>query len=363
MKVLCAYEDIKKGILITERITGKNINLPIINNCSIETTPQGILFSSTDLENAVEVIIPGKIEEDGKVVISAKLLSEFIQNLPPQPITLQSENFNLHVISGQFTSLIHGENPQDFPIIPSLQGNNSEGQEFSVSLLKDGFSGVIIVVSQGNVRSELQGVLLQYNGGEIIFAATDSFRLAEKKINYSHSSQESYIIPIRTIQEFLRIFEHENTVRIITTKNQILFTSPSLRFTSRLIEGMYPNYRPLIPKDLVSKFTIETQKFIQLVRVTSAFSGKSNEVRLHIKKNLLEVATESSEKGKGSSGILIELEGNPCEILVNFKFLLDGLSTIKTKNVIVGINDKNSPLVLKPQQDPTYIYLLMPIRS
>jgi len=363
MKVICLQENLKKNLLIVERISGKNINLPIISNCLIEAKEDSLKLSSTDLELACEINIPAKVEKEGRITIPVKTISELISNLPPQKIELESAQNNINIKGVGIKSVIHGENPEDFPAIPKIEKKKEEVVTLDYNEFKDGLIRVSNTISPNNIRPELSGVYVHISTSGIEIAATDSFRLAEKKISQGIKTNTSFIIPLKTTQEIVRIFENEEKLSFVANKNQVMFFSDTITLVSRLIEGEYPNYGQLIPQRYESQFSVEKEKIVPLIKATSLFSGRGNEIALALSKNALRVTASNTQKGEGEMETPIKLEGSEIEVVVNYRYLLDGIGNIPTKNVLIGLNGKTAPVVLRPQGDSLYTYLLMPIRS
>ena len=200
--------------------------------------------------------------------------------------------------------------------------------------------------------------------------ATDSFRLAEKTLfkNQYHTTFEQglkIIIPLKTIQEVVRIFNDPDTLQIITDGSQILFRTEEVELISRLIDGEYPDYQTIIPKSIESEVILGRDQFINALKLASSFSGKINDVkiRIHNDKKAIEVYAANQNLGETEYLIPIKLKsGNFSEIIFNWRYLLDGLRTIGTSEVSFGLNGGAKPSVIKPIDDQSYLYILMPIK-
>lgn len=363
MKIFCLQDNLKNNLSTLERVSGKNINLPITSTCLIETQENGLKMSSTDLDLGVEMIIPAKIEKQGKAAISIKVLADFINNLPNEKIELETINNNLMVRCGRFKSVINGENPADFPILPKIKDMEKEKNELLFQEFKNAVNQVTNVVSQLSTRPELSGVYIKLEGGELVIASTDGVRLAEKRIKHKTTHTTSFILPLKTAYECVKMFDDEGKIHFIATKNQIMFFSNTTTLISRLIEGEYPNYKQLIPREYATHFVVEKSKLSQLIKAVSPFSGRGNEVRITITKNTIRTSAVNIERGEGESEEKIKLEGDELEIALNYKYIMDGISNIQTKELFIGLNGRTSAVVLAPHEDTSYTYLLMPIRS
>ena len=201
--------------------------------------------------------------------------------------------------------------------------------------------------------------------------ATDSFRLAEKNI-YNNQFNSNFnrgfkiIIPIKTVQEVIRIFSNEEPINIYIDPNQISFKNDNLELISRLIDGEYPDYEQIIPKNEDVEIVINKNHFINSLKLVSNFSSKINDIKLKLgegKKNL-EVYSANQYLGENNYFIPIKLKGKDFgEVKFNWRYLLDGLKNIDSENVIFNINGDIKPAVLKSTEDTSYFYILMPIKS
>ncbi|MBI3458937.1 DNA polymerase III subunit beta [Candidatus Azambacteria bacterium] len=361
MKLICNQENLKIYLNILERISSKNINLPIISNILLEADNNNLNIKATDLELALEININCKTEESGKVTISTNLLSSFVNNLPNGNIELESFGKNLKITCNNFNAMINGQEPEDFPIFPKINKEKSEKLYFPD--IKNGLLKLINIVPINNIRPEILGVLLKPDGENFKIVATDSFRLGEVTINKKLNFNEPFIIPLKTTQEIIKIFENSEIINIAFSQNQIIFFNEKITFISKLIDGEYPNYQSIIPKKFETTFCSTKDELIRLVKAVSPFLSKSNEMSLMIEKKLLKVKASHPEKGEGFSSLNIQVEGEPLEVKLNYRFFLDGLNNISEKEVFLGFGSSTSPAIIKSRNDPNYIYIIMPIRG
>ncbi len=366
MKVICLQEKFKKAINIVERITGKNVNLPILSNILIETDKGRLKISATDLEIGLNVWISAKVETAGKVTVPVSILSNFISSLPQDKVYIETNKNDLLIKCGSFNATIKGLHTDDFPIIPELND-----QPFLTLKAKDihkAISQVHIAASFSDTRPEIAGVFFRFNpNGSLKLAATDSFRLAEKTLkNVIQITQESsLIIPLKTIIELARILSEKDVdVKLIIKENQILFDLGDIHVVSRLIEGHFPDYERIIPQEFKSEVVIEKNKLIEAIRIASFFVAKANDVSFNFSaKNGLEIESASQELGSHHSTIKAEVKGDDVRLVFNYKYIIDGLNSIDKTKVIFQLNGKEKPLLIKGVGDASYIYIAMPVRD
>ena len=370
MKIICLQENFKKGLIDVSGITGKNLTLPILNNILLSADKKQLKLSTTDLEMAITSQIPCKIEKEGSITIPAKLLVNFINNLPNKKIDINIKNNTVFLKCENYNSSIKGLDAKDFPIIPKIK--NEAILEIDSYEFKSALEQVIGFVSVSDIRPEISGVLFNFNNGKKIkLVATDSFRLGEKTLNIKEikikkDEIKSIIIPYKTIQELIRIISNQekSILKISIENNQILFSLPETQIISRLIEGNYPSYQQLISKQFDTTIILKRDDLTKAVKIGSFFSSKINDIRFKInsKKSSVEVFSQDIELGENSSEISGEIKGKDLEIIFNHKYLLDGLNNIDTEKIIIGFNGEVSPGIIKPEGREDFIYVIMPIK-
>ncbi len=373
MKIEVLKENLKTNLNIIERVVGKNLSLPILNNVLINTDDNFLSLISTDLEISVKLWILVKIIKKGSVVVPAKFLSSFISSLPNEKITIEAKEQNLYIECRNVKTQIQGFNPEEFPIIPEFK--NSEYLEVDNKKLYQGLSQVIDIASQSTSRPEISGIYFSFSKNNIKVVATDSFRLGEKNIILEEPIKKDYsfILPQKSAREIMNILENkEGLIKIFFSPNQILFEfpmkevkHPQVQITSRLIEGEYPNYQDIIPDKFKTHITLKRDEFLDQIKTASLFSGKVNEVKISINKEKqeVEIFAASHDIGENKSSLPAKIEGDSIAVSFNYKYLMDGLLNIKSSEIIFDISKEEGPCILKPVGDSSYIYVVMPIKS
>ncbi len=371
MKIICLQENLKKGLNIVQNIIGKNLTLPILNNILLDTEKKQLKLSTTDLEIAITDYIPCKVEKEGSVTIPAKVLVNFINNLPNKKIEINIKNNTVYLRCENYKSNIKGLNAKDFPIIPKIK--SVPVLEINSLKLKNILEQIVNFVSFSDIRPEITGIFFDFSSGKKAkFVATDSFRLGEKLLNIKNNKIQkggpsSIIIPYKTTQELIRIIsnqEGDDIIKISIENNQVLFNLAKTQIISKLIEGNYPNYQQLISQQFETTVTIDREEIVKAVKLSSFFSSKINDVRLKInsKKSLIEIFSQDIELGENLSELKTEIKGKDLEVIFNHKYLLDGLNSIESKRVILGFNGEVSPGIIRPEGDSTFTYVIMPIK-
>ncbi len=373
MKLEILKENLKSGLSVVEKNIGKNLSLPILDNVLINTEDSFLNLISTDLETVIRLWILTKVIKKGKAVIPVKFLSNFISSLPDEKIAIEVKGQNLHIECQNFKTQIQGYDPEEFPIIPEFK--ELEVLEIDNKRFCQGISQVVNIAYQSTTRPEISGIYFSFSKNTVTIAATDSFRLAEKNIILENSvnKERSFILPQKSAREIISILEDkEGLLKIYFSENQVLcefplkeIKHPQIQITSRLVEGDYPNYKDIIPNKFQTNIVLKKDEFLNQIKIASLFSNRNNEVKISVnpKNKQVEIFAQNPSVGQNKSNLLAKIEGDPAEISFNYKFLIDGLSNIKSSEVIFAISKEDGPCILKPMADTSYIYVVMPIKS
>ncbi|MDD2909602.1 MAG: DNA polymerase III subunit beta [Candidatus Pacebacteria bacterium] len=373
MKLTILTHELKKGLNYTERLTGKNLTLPILNNVLIEALPNFLKISSTDLETGIEWWGLCKTEEEGKITIPAKILTQVINNISDEKIEIENKNDTLFIKTKTFRTQIKGYTSDDFPIIP--QFSKEDFIEINAQELKDGLIDVVDIASMSQIRPEISGIYFVFKKDLVNLVATDSFRLVERTLqssNYKNSFNDEikFILSQKTTKEVINILqENTGSVKIYYSESQILFETnlnevdhPEINLISRQIEGNYPAYKEIIPKEYKTRIIVDKDFLTKQIKLAGLFAGKINEIKIKNDDKNLEILSQDLELGENSSILEAKIEGEPVEISFNYKFILDGVSRVKTKNAILELQGASGAGVIKAEEGVDYIYVVMPIK-
>ncbi len=373
MKIEVLKENLKTNLSIIERVVGKNLSLPILNNVLVVIDGNYLNLVSTDLEIAVRLWILVKIIEKGRVVVPAKFLSSFIASLPNEKIIMESRQQNLYIECKNFKTQIQGFNPEEFPIIPEFK--DIESFDVDSQKLYQGLSQVVDLASPTSTRPEISGIYFSFSKNTIKVVATDSFRLGEKNITTTQTikKDQSFILPQKTARELMGVLENsQGSVKICVAPNQVLFElafkdvgHPQVQITSRLIEGEYPNYQDIIPTKFKTHITLKRDEFLNQIKTASLFSGKVSEVKISVnhEKQEVEIFAKSPDVGENKSNFPAVVEGDSMIVSFNYKYLVDGLVHIKSSEVLFEISKEEGPCILRAVGDSSYTYVAMPIKQ
>jgi len=373
MKITILKEKLKEGMNAVEKISQKTFALPILQNTFFQVEKNFLKLTATNLESGTTWWNLVKVEKEGQICIPTRFFSGFINSLPNKPISLEVKDLVLSLECENYKTKIKGFNPEEFPIIPPIK----EGEVLSVDCFSfcQSLNQVLDIPSSSLVRPEISGIFLSFQSDLVKIVATDSFRLAERKIflKTNLSKEYSLILPQTACREIVSIFgDKKGELKIYFSPNQIWIermmaeiSHPQLQFTSRLIEGEYPNYQEIIPKKFETELTFPKEEFLNQIKTASLFSGKISEVRLKIdpKNGVVEILSQSPDLGEYNSFLKGKIEGKEVSISFNHRFLIDGISEIKTKELLLEITNEEGPAILKPTDLEDYLYVIMPIKT
>lgn len=367
MKVNCLAKILKEALVVAERNTTKNQTLPILGSLLLEAQENNkIKIKATNLETAVEIILPAKVEKQGSLAVPAKNLSSFVSNISSEEnILIQNQNGNIFVKTPKTQTVIKGHKTEDFPLFPKV--SEIVSVNFNGESLKEALSSVVTACSVSDIKPELSSVYMKIFKNTIKFTATDSFRLAEKTItsknNYSDKSF-SILIPQKSVLEILRIIGAGEVVCGFN-KNQLILTSGNVKFITRLVDGVFPEYDQIIPKEFKTSILAANSDFVYSLKLSSVFVGRLNDVSLKFdpQKKTSSFYTSNADVGEHNSEIDCEVKGEEVKAKYNWRYLFDGVSQIKSEHIMMGLNGDQAPLVLRGKGDGSFLYLVMPLRG
>jgi len=366
MKIICTQENLRSGLSSVGRIISSSQTLPILNNLLLKTENGLLKISSTNLEIAITNNIRCKVEEDGVLTVASKTLIDLVNNLPNKNITLQNKDGQLLVEAENYHTNIKTLPAEEFPLIPEVEGKTVlkiDSQE-----LKTAFDQVVFAASTNQTQPEISGVLFAGDKTGLRLAATDRYRLAERKITNTENNINNLevILPQKTCLELSRIIGNQKGVvemRFSETQAAVVFNETQV--ISRLVDGQYPDYRQIIPLSFETTSVTEKNAFVNALRAVAIFGQNNNSVNVVFSadKQQMALTAESSDLGKSAVELPAKIDGKGGSLVLNYHYLLDCLNGINSQNVVVKMTDDNSPSLVVPEDKNDYIYLVMPIKS
>ena len=369
MRLNLTQENLNKALGVAGRIVSSRVTLPVLSNVLLATEDKRLKISATNLELGINYWVGCKVEEEGAVTIPARLFGEYISSLPSGNIELSSDEAILKVKSPHYESNINGISAEEFPLIPKI--DSQPVLSLPADSLREALAQVVICASLDEARPVLAGVYFYIEDKQLVLVATDSYRLAERKLKLKNAPKEklSVIVPVRTIQELVRILgDVDGQLNVYLSENQVMFEIESIQLTSRLIEGTFPNYRQIIPGESETDVDIDTNEFSRVTKVASLFARENaGSIRLEIKpeNNTLNIMSTASEVGENTSTADCDVAGPENEISLNSRYLSEALGVIKTKQLQFCVSGKLNPCLIRPmgKDADDYLHIIMPLRT
>lgn len=366
MELTVTQENLSKALSAVGRVASSKTQLPILSNILLRTDGNRLLVAATNLEIATTQHIGAKIVKPGAITVPARLVSEFISSLPKGTVELKVENDHLHIKAGSYSSTINGVVADDFPELPTIDETSSIQYSIKSDDFKQAISQTIITSSNDATRPVLTGVYWHSHEGFLYLAATDGYRLSERRL-VETTSDVSAIVPTSSLQEVLRtVGDDVDEVEILFDETQVRFRAGEAEVTSRLIDGNFPDYRQLIPASSETSITLEKSDFVRITKIAGLFareSGGSVTLTADSEKKTMSIHSIASQLGENTSESSAEVVGDG-QVTLNSRYLSEALSVIDGDTVTFRFSGKLAPCVLTAvEKDVQYLHIIMPLKS
>jgi len=376
MKISCLQENLSKGLAIVGRAIATRSTLPVLSNILLETDDGRLRLTTTNLEIGINCWVGARIEEEGRTTVPARLLTEFVNSLPPGQIDMEltERSQTLNLKCARYEANIKGIEASEFPTVPTadtIEGRNNLYLE--ADAFRRMIEQVVFAAATDESRPILTGVLAQFHQGGLTLAAADGFRLAVSSADVGADLDEAstVIIPARALAELGRISaDQEDPIEIIITpsRNQILFHLSSTDLVSQLIEGNFPDYNQIVPESHSTRSLLNTGDLLKAVKVAFLFArDAANIIRFSIvpgselTPGQMIVTGTSAELGDNVSELDASVEGGEIEVAFNARYMIDALSVVGTPEVALETSTSSSPGVLRPVGGDDFLCVVMPM--
>lgn len=368
MEFSCSKDVFDKQLQYVSRVVTVRPGMPVLSHILLETDKNILRMSATDLEIAITTHIPAEISQEGTFTVPAKLFQEFIHQNPDERISFSLESNELVCTSTKVTARIPGLDPDEYPALPLVKPGASYRLPFQD--LIQAFRQVVVACAHDSARPILTGVYIKMENEHLTCAATDSFRLGEKKVTLSVPTGDAkeLILPSRTVQELIRIgatLPDVQEIEVELDDQQALFRIDSVELYSRLLIGSFPNYHAIIPKQTEVKAEVMTSELVQSLRLLNVFSqsGIANVLFEITEAGEMNVSNYGSGRGTTVHTLYAVIEPGfvPLKVAFNAKFLLDACGVVQADHLDLLFSGSTKPLVIE-SEDPTHFQLVMPIR-
>ncbi|MGI8313958.1 DNA polymerase III subunit beta [Halobacillus mangrovi] len=378
MKFIIQRDQLINSVQNVMKAISSRTTIPILTGMKIEATEEGIKLTGSDSDISIESFIPQEEDgivyveniEPGSIVLQAKYFPDIVRKLPQNTVEIESDNHrNVTIRSGNAEFHLNGQDPEEYPQLPQLHTEDSF--EMPIDLLKNLIRQTVFAVSTSETRPILTGVHVRLEEGELEFIATDSHRLASRKIPLEQTENKalpSVVIPGKSLTELNKILDDsEDTIEVSVTENQVLFRTKHLYFLSRLLDGNYPETSRLIPEQSKTIVKIDTKELLQSVDRASllAKENRNNVVRLITKENNhLEITGNSPEVGNVVEDVLADdVDGEELKISFSAKYMMDALKAVDYDQVKVEFTGAMRPFLIRPVDDEQILQLILPVRT
>ena len=366
MNIECGQEKLKEIVGYANRIAGKHATLPVLSCLLFDASEKNLLtIKATNLDLGIEITIPIKTIKEGIVAIPSTVLNSLLTNVSGKEnvVTLESGQGTVKVNTSRNSGLIKILPHDDFPSIPKASKENSFSLN-SADFVK-GLKSVWYSSSVSSIKPELSSVYIYCDGDFVVFVATDSFRLAEKRVKIIKTKDFGQIlIPHKNIPEIINILESINDeVEINLDKNQISFIHKGIYLISRVIDGTFPDYKQIIPKTSTTEVIVLKQDFVNTLKLSNVFSDKFNQINVKIEPSSKKfvMTTKNNDIGENTTGLDSVITGEAVNINFNYKYIIDCLQSIDSDSVSLVFSGLNKPVIITPVSDTSFRYIVMPM--
>ena len=376
MKLTCLPEKLNEGLATVGRVVAPRSTLPVLGNVLLATEGGQLKLAATNLELTVICWVGAKVEEEGAITLPARLLADYVGLLSAgEPLNLQLKAKKAHLSCGRFDANISGIDAEEFPAIPSVSGGIS--LKLPAPRLKEAIGQVVFAAAPDDSRPVLAGVLMTVSDGKLTMAAADGFRLAVRKLDLGDAEVPdiSMIVPAKALTEVARGLPNDEEVEVemavTADQSQVLFRHRQAEIVSRLIEGQFPDFNRIIPRDSKTRVTLQTADFLRATKAAQVFArDNSMIVRLNLVPaeggdeavGHVTVAATSAEIGDNTGDVDASVEGEAMQVAFNGRYLRDALEALDAQQAFLEVTGPASPGLIRPASGPNgYIQVIMPM--
>lgn len=368
MKFQVLQSDISQAVAKASRFASSRAQLPVLGNILFKTDKNKIIVASTNLEVSFATSIGAQVETEGDITIPARIAHDLFSTLKSGQVTLSVEKEVITVTTDSFESKIPGMNASDFPSLPLTSEKSS--LVLDVEALTKALSKVSFAVSVDETRPVLTGVLFIFEKNELTVVATDGFRLSTYTLSLETPLTESQhcIIPKTPLVELPKLETVQKEIGLFfdTDNNQVVFSAGKNVLATRIIEGEFPEYGKIIPKDTLFEVVVDKDEFARAVKLASIFARDSaNVVTFTLKSQELELSAKSAQKGTQKSTVAANITSDSSPeftIAFNCKFMEDFLGSVKGDTITMKFINSEKAGIFLDSSDPEYLHLIMPVK-
>jgi DNA polymerase III subunit beta len=362
LKIVCSREELAQKLAVVGRGVSTRTAVQILSGVLLRAAGGKLELAATDMELSIRTTLDAQVEGDGAVVVPGRLLVDLSRLLPESEVTIEfrEEENVLRVTCGPAEYRLNTYGAEDFPRLPEVDAAPTSA--VSADALLETLSSVGRAVSRDEARPVLTGILVKFGDGKLVMAATDSYRLSYKETPIEGAVPDmEAIVPARALEELRRLVSAGGTLELGVQENQVLFGADGTWLTTRRIEGQFPKFDELRPKEFTHEVTVPREELLDVVRRTAVMAHRNSPLRLRFAEGELTVWTQTQDVGEARETLPVRFEGEPLEIGFNADFLRDGIESAEGDELRVRLIDPLRPGLLQGPGDEFW-YLIMPIR-
>lgn len=362
LRLTCERDELVRQLSVVSRALSMRSAVQILSGILLEATGNRLSVAATDMELSLRGSLEASVDEQGKVVIPGRLLVELARLLPQSEVVMahRPEEGVVEVVCGAANYRLHTYGVEDFPRLPDPGGTSLHTVDRAA--LVDTALKVSRAASRDESRPVLTGILVRFEPGKVVMAATDSYRLSVKETPVEGEAPElEAIVPARALGELARIAQGKGDLQLGVHENQVVFTIEGTILTTRRIDGQFPNYSQLLPESFEHELTISRNELLDLVRRAAVMSQRNSPLRLRFADGELTVSAQTQDLGEAHESMPVSFSGDPLEIGFNPDFLREGIESIEGEDLRLKLISPLRPGLIQARSDD-YWYLIMPIR-
>jgi DNA polymerase-3 subunit beta len=362
LKATCSRDELTRALGVVSRGVSTRTTVQILAGILLQASEGSLDLAATDMELSLRTSLDAQVESDGSVVVPGRLLLELARLLPDSEVSIEHkvEEAAVEVRSGSATYRLHTYNAEDFPRLPDAAA--ADRHEVDRETLLETVARVSRSASRDESRPVLTGVLMRFEPGKLVMAATDSYRLSVKETEVEGSVPElEAIVPARALGELTRIAQAGDGIELGVHENQVVFSTGDALLTTRRIDGQFPNYKQLVPETFDHELSLPREEVLDVVRRVAVMAQRNSPLRLRFGDGELTVSAQTQDVGEGRESLPVPFSGEPLEIGFNAEFLRDGVESVTGDQLRLKLISPLRPAVLQGEDDD-FLYLIMPIR-
>jgi DNA polymerase-3 subunit beta len=362
LKLTCARDELVAKLAVVARAVSTRSAVQLRAGVLLRAEAGELHLAATDMELSLRTSLEANVDDEGAVVVQGRTLVDIARLLPADEVTIEHrpEEGAVQVTCGSFSSRLHTYAVEDFPRLPEVE----TAPTFSVDAdtLLDTVAQVSRAASRDESRPVLTGILVRFEPGKLVMAATDSYRLSVKETPLEGSTQElEAIIPARALTELGRVASGVGELELGVLENQVVFRAGDVTLTTRRIDGQFPNYKQLLPEAFEQTVALPRTELLDVVRRVSVMAQRNSPLRLRFDEGELRVSSQTQDVGEATETLPVSWNGDALEIGFNPEFLREGVESVTTDELELNLISPLRPAVIKGETDD-FKYLIMPIR-